>query len=126
MKPLGILVVDDEQGIRDLMRDALSLEGHQVICAQNGTEAIELLLSNKVDVVFLDIRMPKGDGLTALREIRRLNPALPVVMITGCGKRQVIDEAIQLGCDACLIKPFSMRDVVGMLEVLGFSITRAA
>ena len=126
MKPLGILVVDDEQGIRDLMRDALSLEGHQVICAQNGTEAIELLSSNKVDVVFLDIRMPKGDGLTALREIRRLNPALPVVMITGCGKRQVIDEAIQLGCDACLIKPFSMRDVVGMLEVLGFSIARAA
>lgn len=126
MKPLGILVVDDEQGIRDLMRDALSLEGHQVVCAQNGTEAIELLLSNKVDVVFLDIRMPKGDGLTALREIRRLNPALPVVMITGCGKRQVIDEAIRLGCDACLIKPFSMRDVVGMLEVLGFSIARAA
>jgi two-component system response regulator AtoC len=126
MKPLGILVVDDEQGIRDLMRDALSLEGHRVMCAQNGTEAIELLSSNKVDVVFLDIRMPKGDGLTALREIRRLNPALPVVMITGCGKRQVIDEAIQLGCDACLIKPFSMRDVVGMLEVLGFSIARAA
>ena len=120
MKSLSILVVDDEPGITELIRDALTMHGHNVICAQNGVEALGLMASNQVDVVYLDIRMPKGDGVTALKEIRKLWPSLPVIMITGCGHRDAIDETLGLGAFACLVKPFSIKDVLGMLDVLGF------
>ena len=118
MKHLRILVADDEPGIRSLIQDALSLRGHNVTCAENGVEALALIASGPFDVLFLDIRMPKGDGLTALKEVRRIRPSMPVIMITGCGKRETIDEALGLGSMACLVKPFSMRDVVAMLDVV--------
>jgi DNA-binding NtrC family response regulator len=102
------------------------MHGHRVRCAENGVDALAVLAENRMEVVFLDIRMPNGDGLTALKEMRRLKPGLPVVMITGCGKRETIDQALDLGSFACLVKPFSIRDVVGMLEVLGLTQAKAA
>lgn len=118
MKPFRVLVVDDEPGIRELIHDTLSRRGHAVVCAANGVEAVALLAQGQMDIVFLDIRMPNGDGLTALHEIRRLWPSLPVVMITGCGQQEAIDQSLALGPLLCLIKPFSMRDVIGMLGML--------
>ena len=118
MRPLRILVVDDEQGIRDLLRDAFAQKGHNVTCAENGVEAIARVASSRVDAVFLDVRMPKGDGLTALKEMKTLWPSLPVVMITGCNQCDFTKEAFRLGTFACLIKPFSVRDLVAMLDVL--------
>ena len=118
MDGLDILVVDDEQGIRDLLRDALSRHGHAVTCAENGVDAVSCVANGKVDAVFLDIRMPKGDGLTALKRIKSLHPKLPVVMITGYGQPDQPTEALELGSFACLVKPFSTRDVVAMLDVL--------
>ncbi len=118
MRSLKVLVVDDEQGIRDLLRDALARHGHTVVCAENGVEAVARAASADPDVVFLDIRMPKGDGLTALKEIRSLKPSVPVVLITGCSRREFTGEAFDLGSSLCLVKPFSTRDVIGALDVL--------
>jgi len=115
---MKILVVDDEPEARRLIRDALSRDGHVVLEAENGLEAVASLDAEPVDAVFMDIRMSRGDGLTALERIRALYPSLPVVMITGCGRNDMIEEAIRLGAVACLVKPFSMGDVVGMLDVL--------
>lgn len=126
MRPLNVLVADDEQGIRDLLRDALSRHGHSVTCASNGVEAVAQVAARDLDTVFLDIRMPNGDGLTALREIKAMRPGLPVVMITGCGEPTVKGEALREGCYACLIKPFSTRDVVGMLDVIESLLDQAA
>jgi len=117
MKSSKVLVADDEPGIRSLIEDALSRYGHEVQCVENGVDAIKALSNNSFDVVFLDIRMPNGDGLTALKEIRSLWPNLSVVMITGCGQPEMIDKSMDLGSLACLVKPFSMRDVLGMLDV---------
>ncbi|HUV05053.1 MAG TPA: response regulator [Armatimonadota bacterium] len=119
MKALNIMVVDDEPGIRELIRDVLTRHGHKVVCAENGVEAVGLMSSDPMDVVYLDIRMPNGDGLMALREMRRLRPSMPVIMITGSARRDVLDETMELGAFACLVKPFGMNDVVGMLQVLG-------
>ncbi len=118
MKPLGILVADDEAGIRELLHDALGSVGHKVVCAENGVEAVARIADEQIDVVFLDIRMPKGDGITALKAILELRPSLPVVMITGCGQAETIDETLANGSFACLVKPFSIRDVLGILDVL--------
>lgn len=126
MRPLDVLVADDEKGIRDLLKDALTRQGHSVTCASNGVEALAQVAARDLDTVFLDIRMPNGDGLTVLREIKAMRPGLPVVMITGCGDQVVKGEALSGGCCACLIKPFSTRDVLGMLDVVESLLDEAA
>ena len=118
MKRLSVMVVDDEPGIRDLFSDVITMRGHEAICAASGSEALSLLRSNRVDVIFLDIRMPNGDGISALKQIRKLKPMPAVVMITGCGRRDIVDEAMDLGSFLCLMKPFSISDVTGVLDVV--------
>ena len=112
-----VLVVDDEPGIRELISDILSPHGHSVLCAENGTQALHKLSTNTIDVVYLDIRMPDGDGLTTLKKISNNWPNISVIMITGCGQREVIDKTLELGAYACLVKPFGVNDVIGMLEL---------
>jgi two-component system response regulator (stage 0 sporulation protein F) len=126
MKALKILVVDDEPGICELMADALSEQGHTVLCAENGVEAVARLAGEHVDIAFLDIRMPKGDGLTALREIRRLWPDLPVIMITGAGKRDEVEEGFRLGALSCLLKPFSLDDIAETINSFALGAREAA
>lgn len=118
MKQLNILVADDEPGILSLMNDALTRYGHKVTCAENGIEAVEILKNGKYDIIFLDIRMPRGDGLTALKQIQSKWPTIPVVIITGCGQRDLIDEVVNLGSFACLVKPFSIKDVIAMIQCI--------
>jgi len=126
MKNMHVLVVDDEPGIRDLLSDTLAGYGHQVTCAENGVEAIARLAGLGIDIVFLDIRMPKGDGLTALKDIHALWPALPVVVITGGGTPETLNEAFRLGATACMTKPFSLTAVTDMLETFGPELEDAA
>ena len=80
MKAMKILVADDEPGIRDLISEALSAHGHTVLAAENGVEAVACLAGESVDVVFLDIRMPRGDGLTALKEMLMMSESKLVVL----------------------------------------------
>jgi DNA-binding NtrC family response regulator len=121
MRSYRVLVIDDEIGIRELIRDVLIQDGHEVVCAENGVEAMAMLAGNKTDAIFLDIRMPRGDGLTTLRAVRSRWPDMPVVIITGCGQNEVIEEAMKLGAIACLKKPFGISDIVGMLEYIDAS-----
>lgn len=123
---LRVLIVDDERGIRDLLSEVISSEGHQVLCADSGIEALDRLSSSSIDIVFLDVRMPRGDGMTALKEIHSLWPNLPVIMITGGGNREIMIKARELGAVACMIKPFSMVDVIDMLDEFGQGIRLAA
>ena len=118
MRSLNVMVVDDEPGIRDLFNDVIAMRGHQAICAASGSEALEKLQDQHVDVIFLDIRMPNGDGISTLKQIRKLKPMPKVVMITGCGSRDVVDEAMDLGSSLCLMKPFSINDVTAVLDVV--------
>ncbi|MHB0913684.1 MAG: response regulator [Armatimonadota bacterium] len=115
---MRILVVDDEQGIRELIRDILEPRGHKVTCASGGTEALALLARQPVDMMYLDIRMPNGDGLSVLKRLQVEHPNLPVIMITGCAQHEIVDETLDLGAFACLVKPFCVGDVLGMLDVI--------
>ena len=126
MKAMKILVADDEPGIRDLISEALSAHGHTVLTAENGVEAVACLAGESVDVVFLDIRMPRGDGLTALKEMRRLWPELPVVMITGGCRRDEVEQGFALGAFSCLLKPFSLNDILEVIEVFSSEAKEAA
>ena len=117
MERLSILVVDDEQGIRDVMEELFVSEGHRVACAVNGVEAVARAAGGGVDIVFMDIRMPKGDGLTALKEIKSLWPSMPVIIMTGYHSNEMTAKAQALGADACLLKPFNLNDALAMLDL---------
>jgi len=118
MKPLQILVVDDERSICLLLQDVLARFGHTVTTCQDGNSALELAAEQPFDLVFLDIRMPGMGGLEALKKLRCQLPEATFVMITGFAKDDVIDDALQSGAAACLCKPFSLSQVTKLLEDL--------
>jgi len=120
--PLDVLVVDDEESICLLLRDVLSRFGHKVVTCQAGTRALELADGQPFDLIFLDIRMPGMSGLEALRRLREQQPGATFVMITGYAQTDVMDECLRSGATACLGKPFSISQVVKLLE----SVTAAA
>lgn len=112
-----ILVVDDEQSIRELVRDILEEEGHRVTVAGNGIEALELITAGEVvDVVISDIRMPVMGGIKLLEKIRNQNP-FPPAMIFVTGYSDVTnEEAFAKGAAAYLRKPMSINELVKAVE----------
>jgi len=102
------LVVDDEPDLRSYIADELSDDGHQVDTASDGVEAVIRVIDGGIDAVVMDIRMPRLDGLNALRILRRLAPSLPVVMFTGQAGQGDMLETTRLGAITCLLKPVNI------------------
>ena len=80
-----ILVIDDERSIRNSMKDILQYEGHEVVLAENGMEGLVSVKSEKPDIVFCDIKMPKMEGIEVLERIKEFSADTPVIMISGHG-----------------------------------------
>jgi len=106
-KKIRVLMVDDEAQFRETTKKLLNRRGFETILAENGEEAIEKLTENP-DVIILDIKMPGMDGHEALREIRKLSPAVPVIMLTGHGATPSAREALEEGAFDYLAKPCDM------------------
>ncbi|MFQ5538379.1 MAG: sigma-54-dependent transcriptional regulator [Gemmatimonadota bacterium] len=100
-----ILVVDDEQSIRDVLRQLFEYEGHEVHTAEDGAAALETAAEVHPDVVFLDVKMPGMDGLEILSRLREKDPAVPVIMISGHGTIDTAVEATRKGAYDFLEKP---------------------
>jgi two-component system response regulator (stage 0 sporulation protein F) len=116
MKPLDVLVVDDEQSICLLLHDVLAKFGHEVTTCQEGAVALERAGEQNFDLIFLDIRMPGMGGLEALKKLRVVQPEATFVMITGFAKTDIIEEALRSGASACLAKPFNLSQVIKVLK----------
>ncbi len=101
-----ILVVDDSALVRMKCANLLSSNGYEVIEAKNGLEAIEKYKECEPDGVLLDIIMPEMHGITALREIRKIDPVAKVSMLSGMGQRNTVMEALQEGARDFVVKPF--------------------
>ena len=114
-----ILIVDDELRMRKLIKDFLVKEGSKTIEASNGEEAIELFQENKnkINLVLLDVMMPKIDGWTVLREIRT-NSKVPVIMLTARGEEQDELFGFELGVDEYISKPFSPKILVARIQAI--------
>ena len=121
-----ILIADDEKEIRDLFVESLERQGFEVLAAHDGREAVDMIQKGGVTVAFLDIRMPGLNGIGALTEIVRISPQTQVVMITGHYEDSTVDEALRLGSFLCLMKPFKVRDVLALLDVLDAQASRPA
>ena len=110
--PPRVLVADDEASIRDLLSKALTLAEYDVDAVPDGRTAIARLRAGPYDLLITDLKMPGIDGLTLIREARRLAPALPVVVITAYSSEASAIEAINLGVTAYLIKPFRITKIL--------------
>ncbi|NIK71446.1 MULTISPECIES: response regulator YycF [unclassified Paenibacillus] len=110
-----ILVVDDEQPIADILKFNLEKEGHQVICAFDGGEAVRLAFEEQPDLILLDLMLPVKDGMDVCREVRtRLH--MPIIMLTA--KDTEIDKVLglELGADDYVTKPFSTRELLARVK----------
>ena len=113
-----ILIADDAAFMRMRCGRMLMQHGYQVLEAENGREAVDKYVQQRPDAVLLDITMPEMDGLAALKEIRRVDPAAKVAMVTAVGQQQVVMEAIQSGARDFVVKPFQPERVLAAVQKL--------
>jgi len=114
-----ILVADDESKLRDVVGEMLSLDGHDVLQAEDGVQALDSIKKNRPDVVLCDIEMPKLKGFDVLTKLRE-NPALsqiPMIFLTGKTEISYLEEALHLNVNDFLTKPFSRQDLLGAIDL---------
>jgi excisionase family DNA binding protein len=107
-----ILVVDDEQAVRDLLAKTLTLADYDVDTAADGPSALEKMRAVEYDLLITDLKMPGMDGLSVIREARRQTPELPIIVITGYSTEASAIEAINLGVAGYLTKPFRLPRIL--------------
>jgi two-component system nitrogen regulation response regulator NtrX len=107
-----VLIVDDEEGIRESLSGILEDEGYEVVAVGSGEEAVQVVKEQTADLVFLDIWLPKMDGIETLREIKSLRKELPVIMISGHGTIEAAVNATMMGAYDFLEKPLSLERVL--------------
>jgi DNA-binding response OmpR family regulator len=100
-----ILIVEDEEVLTDSLQDILEGEGHQVLTARNGMDALDTLAREQLDLVLLDLMLPLVDGLTVLQTLRRDSPSTAVLVVTSCGREALKGQPVQ----GFLRKPFSLE-----------------
>jgi excisionase family DNA binding protein len=107
-----VLVVDDEASIRDLLSKTLALAEYEVDTAPDGTTALDRMRAFGYDLLIADLKMPGMDGLTLIRQAKRLKSDLPVIIITGFSTESSAIEAVNLGVAGYLTKPFRVPQVL--------------
>ena len=119
MSDYNILVVDDEARMRKLIKDFLVQKGYHIIEAEDGEKALEIFEQNKnkIDLILLDVMMPKLDGWSVLRQIRQ-ESKVPIMMLTARGEEQDELFGFELGVDEYISKPFSPKILVARVEAI--------
>ena len=114
---MKILVCDDEALIRNVIKEYLTLENYEVLEAENGLEAIEIVENNDVDLVVMDIMMPKMDGYQAVREIKKIKD-VPFIMLSA--RNEEFDKLIgfDIGIDDYVTKPFSPKELIARIKAV--------
>ena len=114
---MKVLIVDDEQGIREVLKEYALFAGFEVLEAADGVEAVRLCRETGADIVLMDIMMPNMDGFTAVREIRKTKD-VPVIMLSALGEEYDKLRAFDLGVDDYVTKPFSPKEVIARINAV--------
>lgn len=119
MKPT-VLIVEDEEMIREMMDITLTQAGYCVTTAPSGPAALQVLKHQRVQLVLLDVHMPGMSGLEVLEKIkRRVRPTPPVLMVTANRNAETVTEAMRLGCAGYVAKPFTPADLIARIKSVG-------
>ena len=127
-KPKNILIVDDEQDIRELIRYNLNKEGYRAECVATGEEALRKARATPPDLIVLDLMLPGVDGLEVCRRLKndRNTAQVPVLMLTAKGEDADVVSGLELGADDYLVKPFSPRVLLARIKAVLRRLTEEA
>ena len=115
---MHIVIIDDEATVAETLAAAVRQQGHSTVVVCSATESLSVLAANPPDAVFLDLFMPELSGVEVLREIRRRNPDLPIVVVTGRAESTDLDEVRRLGVTDIVQKPWPLTHVDEALRSL--------
>ena len=112
-----MVIVDDNLDITGVFADIFELTGNKVVgIGHDGKDAVELFLKHKPDFIFIDVMMPKMNGIDALKVIKENNPNAKVIMVTADSSTNTIKEIEKLDATAIILKPFKIEDVMKVIE----------
>ena len=111
-----ILVIDDEEGMRDVFYRLLSNEGYIVETARDGNEGLDKVKKRQFDLSFIDVRMPELNGLETFLQIKKLQPDIKAFLISGYAVDSLVEKAVHEGALGCIRKPSGIRDVVRIVK----------
>ena len=111
-----ILICDDEEGIRESFKLILG-DKYDLVLTSSGKECLECLAKQKdINLVLLDIKMPKQNGLEVTKDIKRIYPNTKVIIVTGYASAEIAQEATSLGADAYITKPFESKEILNKIS----------
>jgi len=113
-----ILIVDDEKDLRDLLSAALVSRKYNVACAATVKEAVRSMRRNLYDLMFLDLKLPDGDGMKLISKIKKINPDVIINIISAYGNPEAQKKATEMGVNRFIDKPFSEKDIIKSIKEL--------
>lgn len=113
-----VMVVDDSEFMRKVLRNILEAGGHKVVEARSADEALEKFLKESPDVVTMDIVMPDKDGIEAVRRIKQVDPKAKIIMISALGHQKTVMRSLEAGAVDFIIKPFTADDVLESINAV--------
>lgn len=111
MDPKRVLIVDDQESMREMLSDLLDMMGHKAEAVEGGSQALEHLAEKTVDLVITDLNMPEMDGMELMKRIKEKTPDLPVIVITGYGTFHTEKQVLSNGADGYIPKPCTINRV---------------
>ena len=117
MNKIRILLAEDDSNLGILLRNYLTAKNYETSLYVNGKQALEAFHNKSFDLCILDIMMPEMDGLTLAKEIRLINPEMPIIFLTAKNQKEDIMEGFRSGADDYITKPFSMEELFTGLKL---------
>ncbi len=115
---IKILLVEDDTNLGMVLQDYLEMVGYNVVTATNGEDGLQLFIKDSVHLCILDVMLPQKDGYTLAREIRKLNPGVPIIFLTAKSQTEDVVSGFKSGCDDYITKPFSSEELSLRLEAI--------
>ncbi len=115
---MRIVVVEDEPVIREAVVEMLTITGHDVVEAGDGVEGLGCATAQDVDLVLLDLMLPRKDGFEVLEDLRKLRPSLPVIILTAKGSEEDVVRGLRSGADDYVVKPFGARELLARIDAV--------
>ena len=113
-----ILIVEDEEAIADLEKDYLEMSGYEVIIENDGMKGLQSAMNTNVDLIILDLMLPGMDGITLLREARKMGCQVPVLILTAKSELEDRVTGLESGADYYLTKPFDMQELLAVMKTI--------